>query len=331
MRSDKATETDVQFQLTQGQKIGFYSLSLIACLLIVYAFWQLIQTVNKPSVVPAVSLSALSGKASQTGQGTASAQGRLSIEILTDFDPFYPKENGVNTPLKKAPESTLKLTLYGLRSGGSNDQGSVILKVQGDRQKLVKTGDMITDGVRLLAVYDNHIEISRNGRREAITYRLNRKGATVSATGSKPVGQPVSSVQSKNIAADQIELMKSLDMTAFREGRRIKGFQVGSKAEQTLVSLLQLQKDDIILAVNGESLTSFERAQELPEKLMPNVSALDLVSKNISITLERRGEEMTISVPLMVLVSHFGLQKISQNISRDNNGDQAVPYKVKKG
>ena len=77
---------------------------------------------------------------------------------------FFPDlVTGEDTPeTVRAAESSLDIKLFGLRADG-NGIGSVIYKIGGQEQQNVRVGEQMADKIKLLAVYNDCIEINNNG------------------------------------------------------------------------------------------------------------------------------------------------------------------------
>jgi len=217
------------------------------------------------------------------GANAGVAKGSLkSIE----FDPFYRLVSQPTIVNRAAPESSMKITIFGLRSDGQGG-GSAIVKAGSDRQKLVQVGNAIKAGVSLAGVYSDRIEISRSGIRETV-YMRPASERKVSKNKPYRIASP-KTAQSLN--ADELTtLITGLDLMPVRLAGRISGFQVGKNAKSNSLSISGLKLDDILLSVNDIKLTSFERIAELAEELQ-GVSSF-------TVFYERLGEERTQNIAL---------------------------------
>jgi len=116
--------------------------------------------------------------ASLQTQSTAPAR-TVSTEALKRFNPFgrditvaaaETAEDTADETEDIAPETSLKLTLFGLRmeDGGA---GSAIIQLPNGRQDRFAVGDTIIDGVTLACIHANWIEIRRAGRAESLFFK----------------------------------------------------------------------------------------------------------------------------------------------------------------
>ena len=83
---------------------------------------------------------------------------------------FFQPVTGEDTPeTVRAAESSLDIKLFGLRADG-NGIGSVIYKIGGQKQQNVRVGEQMADKIKLLAVYNDRIEINNNGSFETVSF-----------------------------------------------------------------------------------------------------------------------------------------------------------------
>ena len=210
-----------------------------------------------------------------------------AYQSLKNFDAFHRSVvTGHNEGQSAAPESSLQLTIYGLRAK-NNGQGSVILKMQGEQQKRYSVGDNIKSSMRLIGVYADRIEISRAGVRESVFYiqdKNKRKNQLNKTQFNK--NQAISQVQDREEKLRSF--MSALDLKPLRQNKRIWGFYIGNNADLLYLGALQLQRDDVILQLNDRKLTNFEKLEDVIEETSLN--------QDIQLRIERRGEPMQIVI-----------------------------------
>tara|TARA_R110002096_G_scaffold177564_2_gene354136 strand:- start:1116 stop:1964 length:849 start_codon:yes stop_codon:yes gene_type:complete len=201
------------------------------------------------------------------------------LEILKVFDPFYRQ---LSTPSaiqvgSNVPESTLRVDVFGLRATGDG-QGTAIVQMQDGNQKLVHVGDTIANGVSLVGVFVDRLEITRSGVREAVFLRP-RANRAVSQKAITP--QP-KAASSGNKPPEIVAMFTGLQLTPVRRNRRIVGFRLPSELPPVF-QFAGLEAEDIILAVNRSPLTSHERLNELAEEIAD--------AEHLNLEIERRGEK----------------------------------------
>lgn len=209
-----------------------------------------------------------------------------NAEALTGFDPFFREIGGAAVPQQTAVrESSLRLEVFGLRAS-PNGEGSAIIKTQDGDQKLVKIGDRVANGVTLAAVYADRLEVNRAGVREAIYLRPQRERQTQAISARRPAAPATTSQASAS--GPEIDLTR-FNLSPVRRDRRIVGFQIPDPLPLQLLGS-GIEAGDILTHANNEPLTSFERLEEIGEELSG--------ASQLTFGLERRGEQMTLTVNL---------------------------------
>ncbi|MFC3052771.1 type II secretion system protein N [Kordiimonas pumila] len=203
---------------------------------------------------------------------------------ISGFDPFYRTIVQKAATGKAAPESSMKIAIFGLRTD-KNGGGSAILKVGDDPQQLVQLGGAIKPGVTLTGIFNDRIEISRSGVRETVyMYPASAR--------KTPQPQGLSTSNGRSVAGAELAgLVQGLALTPAYSGGRIAGFQVGIAASDPSLQALSLEPDDIVLSVNDIALVSFERLTELADELNG--------VRRVSFTYERRGEKRVQTIPVV--------------------------------
>lgn len=86
------------------------------------------------------------------------------LALLARFDPFFrTAASGGDLPVTALPFS-----LHGLRLDGATGRGSAIIALADGQQAVYSVGDTLADGVTLAAIALDHVELTRNGKREAL-------------------------------------------------------------------------------------------------------------------------------------------------------------------
>ena len=159
-------------------------------------------------------------------------------------DPFFrefraalPEQVGQN-----APETTLKLKLYGRRSG---ENGSAIISTPDSVQRTYKAGAEIINNVVLASVHKDYVVLSRNGQLERLTFERIAKPNSLS---SMP---PLAKVGMNNM-----DILSLVRLNPARRGGRIIGFTVYPKSASVDIRKLGLMPGDIITKVGNEDFSS---------------------------------------------------------------------------
>lgn len=252
------------------------------------------------------------------------------LSILSSFDPFAPSLNVATAPRLSgaragidtagddiAPETSLKLSLFGLRHDTQNpDAGSAIIQLPNGTQGTFEVGENIIKGVTLARVFPNWVEIRRDGRAESLFFKGDTpesvKGATKVATprtaasreGARPDNREEDQESRSSrrradkrarlkraprlAARDLQSLLANIEMVPRRENNQITGWTLSPRGTGTLFRSVGLQAGDILIAVNGLQLTAADRLAGLFDHLQG--------ASTVNLDLERGGESRTLTL-----------------------------------
>ena len=280
--------TQIQARRHAGQsagprsvRFGVFLCEVAATTALAYAAVTLVHGLMEPDVKPAP-LGAIP---------VSTVDERADLSVLTTFDPFF-RAVATAAPAgdTAAPESALKLELYGLRVDGDG-RGTAIISNSGEAgQKLVRVGEEISSGISLAGVYADRIEISRGGVREAVY--LKPAGSRTSTPAAAPAPSRASSAPDSVSAAGagMLTSLAGLRLEPVRRDGRLIGFRAGEGAEASLLTRFGLERGDILTGVNGSPLTSFERLKELPDEFAG--------ANSLTLEIERNGAPVIHSIDL---------------------------------
>lgn len=85
--------------------------------------------------------------------------------LLSRIDPFFPAGAGDSAAL---PVTSLPLSLHGVRSDTATGRGAAFIASGSGEQKLYQVGELIGNGVTLVAIAADHVVIDRAGARETL-------------------------------------------------------------------------------------------------------------------------------------------------------------------
>ncbi len=198
-------------------------------------------------------------------------------------------------PIVAAPvvEASGDLRLKGVMSGGA-DAFAIISDGQG-RERAYRIGAELPDGGSVDEIGPLRVIVQRNGRREALELKRRNVSQGRSSRSAEaaptprlpgirgleaPSGISAASLQTPEPAAasvaDQISVMPVAG----------GGFRVRPGRDAQLFSQIGLQVNDVVLAVNGQRLSSEAEARAMFSDVVR--------SGELSITIERQGREMTL-------------------------------------
>ena len=197
---------------------------------------------------------------------------------------LFDARESVDAPARAAaPETRLDMTLRGVINAGDGT-GSAVIETPGRGQRSLAAGAQIAPGVRLDAVYLDHVIINRRGTRESLFLTeaaaqrarerraapapsaqpapVSRGGATDSAIA--PTGQPDLALAQ---ALDRETWVDGLRLEPAVEGGRLTGMRVRESSSLQVLRASGLMPGDIITRLNGEPLTSAEAAARATRRL----------------------------------------------------------------
>lgn len=206
------------------------------------------------------------------------------------FDPFH-RDVVVSAQDigEDAPETTLNLTLTGLRA---SEFGTAFIKTPDNTERPYRIGDEIMRGVTLKAVTADYVVLEQDGQVERLTIERDMKGMgrereTTSAQ-SPTSGIPPKVAQAISMTDFKPEdLLSAVSLTRVSEGARVKGYRITPKASGFDLKTLGLQSGDIVTHIGEADLTQGrpEFAPILANLAKTNSTSLTLIRGNRTLTL----------------------------------------------
>jgi len=177
-----------------------------------------------------------------------------------------------------APESRLNIVLRGVRVGATPQDGAAIIGMDSGRQRIVRVGGEISEGIEVEAIYADRLLINRRGSRETLYLRDRERREARQSLARRPEPQG-SGLLSLETITSQLDLSPTL-----RDG--VASFVVGEAADPAWLSDLTLSVGDRLLAINDAPLTQPDAVQRALTQSGPP-----------RLTLEREGRQMVITLP----------------------------------
>lgn len=197
-------------------------------------------------------------------------------------------------------ESQLKIKVLGVVAG-SAETGVAVLQY-GRKTRAYKVGEQIEvpGTVILQAVNGDHIVIENNRQREKI--EIDKKTAVkgVTATDDRPSrGAEVMNVNTPEIRAlvgdprdtlqnSPLRLARFFAASPVSENGQITGYRIKPGRDPRLFEQLGLQEGDILLSINGQSLSDVTTQELL--KMVENTTSYQIMIKRSDEILTRRME-----------------------------------------
>jgi general secretion pathway protein C len=206
-------------------------------------------------------------------------QSRLAL--FSSFDPFFRSDSA---PAANVVTS-LQLTLFGIRMNTGSGLGSAILAGTDGVQDSYAVGQEIQSGVTLDNVQFDHVVIDRGGVKESLYLDQSVPAKTVggeeSLIGASPAGS--STTQSGAISGIAGFVPRTVD-------GKITGIIVSPRGNEALFRTAGLRDGDIIVAVNGSSVTSSTDIENLKGQIKPGA--------RFSVDIERGAKTIPIAINL---------------------------------
>jgi general secretion pathway protein C len=194
--------------------------------------------------------------------------------VMGSFDPFF--RQAVNDD---AAVSSLNLMLLGTRVDTVSGRGAAIIGTSDDVQTSFAVGDTIEPGVTLTAVSFDSVTISRNGIPEKLFIDQ--------SSGAAPVTPDAGVGGSKAAAGAGARLAADVTVTPRLNGGVLVGYVLTPKGSGASFAAAGLQPGDLLVSVDGATVTSLKDAAGLAQQLDAG---------GINIGVERGGKLVTLQI-----------------------------------
>ncbi len=202
-----------------------------------------------------------------------------------------------------APVSQLRLKVAGIyMSSEPNHSTAIISSAKNRREKLYLEGDKIQNNVILHAIYKDHVIVKHNGQLETLrlpslsTASLLRRSTPAQqatpAPSSIPTGTPQEKTQTiRQIKKNPLQLTKLLQIDQHYKGGKMLGYRVRPQQnQQQLLNSFGLQSGDVVVSINGQSITD----QNKMFAFMRRLNSLP----SVQLTVLRNGQKVNLTIPL---------------------------------
>lgn len=165
-----------------------------------------------------------------------------------------------------APRATANLTLVGTIATQDPQRGKAIVGDPG-QPKVYSVGQQV-GGATLRWVYLDHVVLDRNGSLESLALPRANLAGEWSRVGARPAPQSAAVASARGPASaapaqDNAMLEKIVDADAYINNGEFVGIRVGPAEDNSAFARSGLASSDIVIAVNGTTLTSADRGQAI--------------------------------------------------------------------
>ena len=186
---------------------------------------------------------------------------RADGSVLIAFDPFFRLSAAGPVAV-----TSLNLKLTGVREDRATGRGSAIIQLPDGHQLSFEVGEEIMPGVTLTAVGFDNVTISRGGTQEQIFLDQSQPAPVAGADGTviapaAPGAQP-QVITPQGPVPGSGPVASAINFMPRRAGAGVNGIVVtpGNDGGRAF-SAAGFQPGDVIVAVNGQRVTSFEQAR----------------------------------------------------------------------
>ncbi len=184
-----------------------------------------------------------------------------------------------------AQDTRLPLSLRGVLSG----EGLALIDASGNATKVYRVGDALPGGAVLKDVLADHVLIERAGVTERLA--LPRQTLGKQAIGAvDAASSPASANLGKFLQQSPAELSKEFRLTPVTDGGKLRGYRLRALRHPEMLQRAGLEADDVLVSVNGTSLT---QANDLPKFIKDLRSAT-----SIDAVVLRNGSEIPLHLDL---------------------------------
>jgi general secretion pathway protein C len=286
--------------------------ALVACAALgALAVWLLVRLVWL--LVPR-SDAALETSSARVGSGSTGPAPALSVAKWHLFGNTPPRPGSG----PQAPATTLAMILRGTLADRDPAAGIAVIS-DGERgERAYRAGEMIGSGVKLAAVYPDHVVLVHEGVEETLKLTrdqnlaptdivrpgqkiANRNAAATSSTSVTT--QPTSPGSAQNVRAstdlqqtlerlrqNPDELARRVQIMPVLDGGKLTGVRVSAGTDTALMNQIGLRAGDVVTAVNGAPVDSLARGQQIIESLRKAASA------RVTVMRDGKPTEITISL-----------------------------------
>lgn len=226
----------------------------------------------------------------QAAQASAAAPS-FDWAVFSRFDPFF-RTLGPSGPVIAQSGVDLGLTLFAIRRDARGEGGSAIVATADGRQIAVRVGEEVSPGLKLHGIQADGAVFQRGAALLELKFPAAANGAVSVLRPAEPT-PPLSSAPAAANAGqvyqvDPRSFFTQVRLTPLRDGERLVGYKVGPESSQQPLSNAGLRRGDVLLSVNGVSLSTAAALQAAANSLAGRSEAV--------ITYERQGKSGSVTV-----------------------------------
>jgi hypothetical protein len=180
----------------------------------------------------------------------------------------------------------LPLILVRTQRGRNSREGFAQIGVRPESPQTYTSGALLVNGARLTEIYDSYVVLERGGRRTRLYLRGSQPADSPSAQDSLFVGGTAEAAVSSTVSQDTLSLY--VRGTPVFAGNRLQGYALYPGRNSSPFSELGLQSGDVLIRLNGETITDASDALSTLQTLLKGAV--------VSADIERDGATQSISL-----------------------------------
>ena len=178
-----------------------------------------------------------------------------------------------------APVTTLGLNLYGITFTNDVNKNSAILGFNPNEQKSYRVGDEISSGVLVDYIDRDRVIINREGNQESVRFKRTSIIAINDVKQAKDRPNLRTTIKKENLLSDLFSFVP------YYKNGNLKGVEIFPGKNKDLFKENGLQSGDIIIAVNGVSISSPANIRNINTDQITSIE-VQRDDKNLSIDLK---------------------------------------------
>jgi general secretion pathway protein C len=235
-----------------------------------------------------------SGQAVQAGVSS-----QQKVRKITSKNLYGQVQKQVNTAVvvEDAPKSSLSYKLRGIYYSDDEALASIILEKNSNTTKFYRLGDEIDHKIFIHQIQPNHVIISRLGKLEKLVLekpelKMNKLAARNQPLRSLPTTASSQVLQSyrRRYSNNPMALARRFQAIPVQENGQNIGYKLKALRGEQLLKKLNLQDDDVFVAINGIGL-------DKPFQALDALKSLT-TAKDVSLTVLRNGNRETLDFNL---------------------------------
>lgn len=176
--------------------------------------------------------------------------------------------------IKDAPKTRLDLVLRGVLAHKPMDKALALISRGNGQQEVYAVGDSLPGNAELVEIHSDRVIIEYQGRYETLPLEqikgvaLQTNAPALKPASRKSSAKPAIAPQRaaslrKEFLANPSKLMSMVNIKQQRSGGKLVGYQINPKGDPGLFYELGLQEGDVLVSVNGLSVSNVKAMNSL--------------------------------------------------------------------